>query len=205
MAMYCLMKGLVSMGIETITVGSTEVNWYDDFVLEILGDPAVPDPWPLPSARWTNGTYLSSIFALLTLEKITPVPFIHVNIDVKPTSCPNPLNVKGNGVLPVAILGSDDFDVNDIDVSLVRLAGVAPLRSSIEDVAAPVVDPEECECTTAGADEFYDLTLKFDKQSIVDALDPFVDGEEVTLEITGELLDGTPFIGSDCIIIKAKK
>ena len=42
-----------------------------------------------------------------------------VDIDIKPTSCPNPLNVKSKGVLPVAILGTASFDVNDVDVSTV--------------------------------------------------------------------------------------
>jgi len=45
-----------------------------------------------------------------------PRPELMVNIDIKPASCPNPLNVKSKGMLAVAILGSQDFDVNTIDI-----------------------------------------------------------------------------------------
>ncbi len=127
---------------------------------------------------------------------------LEVDLDIKPTSCPNPLNVRGKGKLPVAILGSDDFDVNDIDIATLQLEGVYPLRSSVEDVTSPVEDPqEECECSTAGPDGFDDLTLKFEKQLIVEALGEVANGDIITFEITGELLDGTPFTGSDCMII----
>ena len=129
-----------------------------------------------------------------------------VDLDIKPTSCPNPLNVSGKGVLPVAILGSDELDVNDIDLATVQLAGVSPLRSSVEDVTSPLEDPQEdCECSTAGPDGFEDLTLKFEKQLIVGTLGAVDNGDVITLEITGELLDGTPFAASDCMIIINKK
>ncbi len=36
------------------------------------------------------------------------------------------------GVLPVAILGSADFDVSEIDISSLLLEGVAPLRGNYE-------------------------------------------------------------------------
>ncbi len=50
-----------------------------------------------------------------------------IAVDIKPTSCPNPLNVKSNGVLPVAILGSDSFDAATIDATSIRLNEVLPL------------------------------------------------------------------------------
>ena len=41
---------------------------------------------------------------------------IIVDIDIKPGIDPNWINTKSNGVVSVAILGSDTFDVNDVDV-----------------------------------------------------------------------------------------
>jgi len=146
-----------------------------------------------------NELFGVTIFGEITAAENTPVAF-----DIKPQSCPNPLNVKNKGTIPVAILGTADFDVNDIDVSTVQLEGVDPLRSSIEDESTPVTGGEQCECTTDGPDGFDDLTLKFDAQDIVDALGPVSNGDELELTITGSLLDGTPFEGSDCVIIKAK-
>jgi len=135
-----------------------------------------------------------------------PPPLDIVDMDIKPTSCPNPLNTKSKGVLPVAILGSAGLDVNDIDVSTILLEGVPPIRSAIEDVATPfggdLVD--ELSCTTAGADGFDDLTLKFDRQAIIAAISPVSDGDVITLTLTGELNDSTPLSGEDNIIIRKK-
>jgi len=131
-------------------------------------------------------------------------PELKVAIDIKPQSCPNPLNTKSKGVLPVAILGSADLDVNDIDVSCILLERVAPIRSAVEDVSTTVVDGEECDCTTDGADGFDDLTLKFDTQEIVAALGSVNDGDQEVLTLTGNLIDGTAIEGKDCVIIKSK-
>jgi hypothetical protein len=128
-----------------------------------------------------------------------------VNIDIKPSSCPNPLNVNDKGVLPVAILGSEDFDVFNIDPASIRLEGVAPVRSSYEDVTTPMpIDAEICDCTTEGPDGYLDLTLKFKVQEIVAALVEVNDGEELELTLTGVLHDGTPIEGKDCILIISK-
>jgi hypothetical protein len=129
---------------------------------------------------------------------------ILVDVDIKPGSCPNPLNVKSPGVLPVAVLGSEDFDVSTIDVASIRLAGVAPNRSGYEDVATPLSDSNECECATKGPDGFLDLTLKFEAQMIVEAIGEVDHGDELVLELTGVLSDETPIEGSDCVIIRGK-
>jgi hypothetical protein len=133
-----------------------------------------------------------------------------VDFDIKPTSCPNPLNLKvfdtpgeGGGVLPVAILGSEEFDVSDIAVPSVEINGISPLGSSIEDVATPVREAV-CECTTEGSDGFPDLTLKFNKAFVAATLGDVADGEVVEVSITGRLLDGTPFRGTDCVVIRGR-
>ena len=64
--------------------------------------------------------------------------------DIKPSSCPNPVNVKSNGVFDVAILGTEEFDVLDIDITTITLEGVAPIQSRYKDETAPVV--VECPC-----------------------------------------------------------
>lgn len=130
-----------------------------------------------------------------------------VEIDIKPGSCPNPLNVESKGVLPIAVLGTEGFSVFEIDLASIRLHGVAPIRSGYEDVSTPVWDAlDECACTEEAPDGFVDLTLKFDTQEVVEALGPVADGEELELILTCELIDGTPLQGSDCIrIIKKGK
>lgn len=143
------------------------------------------------------------------LDFLMVVPVIEAAVDIKPGSCPNPLNVKSKGVLPVAILGSEDFDVTSIDVASIRLADVAPIRSSYEDVAAPLPDrQDECECTTADPDGYTDLALKFKTQEIVEeivnAQGDLAHGERLVLTLTGVLSDETPIQGADCILVRGK-
>lgn len=128
------------------------------------------------------------------------------SLDIHPTSCPNPLNVKSRGVLPVAILGTEDFDVTDIDPETITLAGAAqPLRWSFDDVATPVgPDPEPCECNELGSDGYMDMTLKFATQDVVAAIGPVSDGDEVSLALTAALWDGTAIELHDCVWIVDK-
>ena len=131
-------------------------------------------------------------------------PHILVEFDIKPQSCPNPLNVKDKGNIPVAILGKSNFDVVNVDPTTILFEGVAPIRWAIEDITTPVSGGEQCDCTTDGPDGFADLTLKFDAQEIIAALGSVKNGDELVLTITGKLRNGTPIEGSDCVIIKAK-
>ena len=55
-------------------------------------------------------------------------PTLAVNIDIKPGSDPNSINLSAKGVLPVAILGAENFDVTEIDPTTVRLADAASAR-----------------------------------------------------------------------------
>lgn len=131
-----------------------------------------------------------------------------VPVDIKPGGCPNPVNLASCGALPVAVLGSEDLDVNTIDIATIRLAGVGPVRSSYEDVATPVIDANECECNTEGPDGYTDLTLKFETQAIVEQmmniLGDLVAADELVLTLTGSLADGTPIEGTDCVLVVGK-
>ncbi|TET47228.1 T9SS type A sorting domain-containing protein [candidate division TA06 bacterium] len=132
-------------------------------------------------------------------------PEIDVHLDIKPGSCPNPLNVKSKGLLPVAILGTEEFDVTQVDVSTVELIGVAPKQSGIEHVATPVENKQNpCDCTDEGSDGYDDLTLKFKTEDIVKALGEVEDGQEIELTLTGALNDGTEIEGLDCVVIIKK-
>jgi len=137
-------------------------------------------------------------------DRFTESPVRTVAVDVLPGACPNPFNVKSSGVLPVAILGTDDFSVMGIDVQSLRLNGVAPLRSNVEDVATPATTQVDCGCTAAGPDGRPDLTLKFDRAMIAASLRDVADGQKVPLGLTGKLRNGWPIEGQDCVKIIRK-
>lgn len=127
-----------------------------------------------------------------------------VILDIKPGSCTNPLNVTSRGVVPAAVLGTTTFHVTQIDPQTLKLAGVAPLRWDYEDVAAPNTGDSPSDCSAATLDGYYDLSLKFDTQAVVQALGSVTDREVRTLTLTGALLDGTPITGTDVVVTLSK-
>ncbi|WP_172632556.1 prenyltransferase/squalene oxidase repeat-containing protein [Methanohalophilus mahii] len=212
-AMYAIMKGLEYNGIETLEVDGSEVGWFDNFS-DVIVDTQNPDgSWP--SDPWDYGSkpILSTEWALLTLEKTTPIRVIDVSLDVKPSSCPNPINVDSKGIIPIAIAGSEDFDVTQIDPATVEigimdedgnLIGVSPLRWSYEDVTCPYfpADDDPC-CIENQPDGITDLTMKFKTQELVGTagLENYA-GQTLNLTVTGMTVDDLPIMGQDCVRIQ---
>jgi hypothetical protein len=113
---------------------------------------------------------------------------IVVSIDIKPGSDPSCFNNDGHGVIPVAILGSADFDVTRVDPGTVQLEGLAvsakgksnKLLAAYEDV---------------NGDGYPDLVIK-----IEDVDGTFTQGSG-TATLNGNLYDGTPIQGTGDICI----
>lgn len=136
---------------------------------------------------------------------------IDVHLDIKPRSCPNPMTTRDKGTVPVAILGTANLDVTHIDLTSIQLEGVSPIRSTISDVAAPfspAIGKSDClDCTTRGPDGFADLSLKFDAQALIAALQPVTDGECRVVKLTGNLLPafgGYSIQGEDVVRIQVR-
>jgi hypothetical protein len=145
-------------------------------------------------------------------------PTFDVAVDIKPGSCPNPLDLRKKGDLPAAILGTDDFDVTTIDPSTITIAingngvgGVYPLRWAYEDVATPFepyTGKTDCDydCTKEKKDGYLDLTLKFNAQEIISLIpDEYKNHKQcIVLSVKGYLMNGTPFNGEDVVSIRLK-
>lgn len=132
-----------------------------------------------------------------------------VAVDIKPSSCPNPLNLGRSGVVSVAISGGD-VAIGDIDPASVRLAGVEALRWSEEDLATPYQPVTgkaltRLACTTAGGDGSADLVLKFDADALAAALGGanLIDGQVVRVPLTGALRSGGSIVGEDIMWVRA--
>lgn len=59
---------------------------------------------------------------------------IAINIDIKPGSDPNSINLRSMGVVPVAVLTTDEFNAAAVDPGTVDFAGAVPVRWTMEDV-----------------------------------------------------------------------
>jgi hypothetical protein len=200
-AMFTAMKGFTSLGIEEF--GDPAINWAEDFETELLAEQHPDGSWP--DCYWGDDL-LCTTWALFTLQRVAPIPAVPV--DIKPGSCPNPINVKEKGVIPVAILGFEGFDAAEIDPASVTLMGVAPLRWALEDVGTPYIPflnkEDAYDCNELGPDGSMDLTLKFSAQEVIEALGEVWDGDVLILELTGARFDGRPFLGEDVVVIRAK-
>ena len=165
----------------------------------LLGDPfAINDSGQIVGLGFLNGDEQRAFL-------LTPIPPESVSIDIIPKTCPNECKIKGGGFIKVAILGTVDFEVIDIDAASVRLEGVAPTRSRLKDKSSPVVPPPTgCECTTEGQDGFLDLCLEFDREEILSALGEVNVGDILVLTLTGSLNNGTFIEGNDCIVMVQK-
>jgi hypothetical protein len=146
--------------------------------------------------------------------RLTPIPFSGpyvfatappadqaIAVDIHPGSCPNPLSTRKQGVIPVAILGTQSFDVNSIDPTTIRLEGVYPNKIAYGDVSTPF-NGDLCGCSDAGPDGDTDLLLKFSAPDVLAQLGAVTKNQEIELTVTGQLADGTDFEASDCMIIR---
>ena len=114
---------------------------------------------------------------------------ITVEIDIKPGSYPNAINLGSQGFIPVAILSSSDFDATTVDPDTVELAGAGvAMRGKGDKYLAHEED--------VNGDGLLDLVCKVETEN----LDPetfqygFVD-------LTGQTYDGASIKGEDEIII----
>jgi hypothetical protein len=125
------------------------------------------------------------------------------DLDIHPTSCPNPINVNSNGLTPVALVGSETFDISKVELESLRLAGVKPVQIALGDVSRPVEDKKEkCDCTTEGPDGYDDIVLKFKTSELVAGLGKIYPNETRQLTMTGNLYsNGTTqtFKATDCV------
>lgn len=106
------------------------------------------------------------------------------------------LNAKKKGALKIALCSVDGLDVNDVDLTSVRLVGVKPWRSHQK-------DSHLCPDGTNGVK---DLVLSFNNQKVVEALEntygELEDGKDYELTLTLSLKDKTSLDGRWVATIK---
>ncbi len=169
--------------------------------------------WPQPASPPPGDGFVMTVpdfgaFVAAMREKVRAEIALEVPVDLKPGSCPNAFRIGSSGLVPVAVLGTEAFDVATVDAATLRFAGVAPARVSVEDVSAPFAGGREscASCTTSGPDGYLDLVLHVDRRELAAALGDPGDGACLVLEVRGNLLPafgGGPIRGLD--VLRARR
>lgn len=118
-----------------------------------------------------------------------------VEVDIKPGSCPSSINLKKNGVTPIAIVGTEDLDVTALGIdpenpacSLIYtddsgvLHAIAAVKAEELDSTQPYGDEPPCEeecCECFSAEDAFNCALNSDGEYIYDCVPSEPEDDEV--------------------------
>ena len=116
-------------------------------------------------------------------------PVIPLHIDIKPGSDPNSIKLRNKGVIPLAILGTDTFDVTDVDVTTLEFGpnGVGPAH----DLTDPIVYADHLR--DVNDDGFTDLVSHYRIQ------ETGISVGDTEACVTGQTTDGVSIEGCDAV------
>lgn len=120
-------------------------------------------------------------------DSATFSPEILVGIDIKPGSFPNSINLANGGNVPVAIFGSESFDVATIDLVTVTLAYAGVI---IKKNGTPMASLED-----VNGDGYMDMVVHFKTTELG------LSETDTEAVLNGSTTDGTAFTGTDSVRI----
>jgi len=139
---------------------------------------------PVSGAWVPIGTNVAGDIRGLAVYRIPEIP---VRIDIKPGDDWNTINPGSSGVIPVAILSSEEFDATTVDPATILLEGAEVAVRGKGKLLADVEDVNN--------DGLPDLVCQVETESLT--LDPDV-GE---VWLTAETVNLEKVIGSDVVLI----
>jgi len=153
------------------------------------------DGGPATSASFRNpdGIALDAAGGLLIadsqndrIRRVSGMPML-IAIDIKPGSRQNPVHLLSRGVIPVAILGSEDFDVSTVDGTTLVFGKAVP----VHDLGDPAIFAEHLE--DVDGDGITDLVSHYRTS------ESGIAAGDLGACLNGETLEGVPFEGGDAV------
>jgi len=108
---------------EPINLGSPVNTEYGEF-----------SPSISPDGRTLYFAYQSIVESSIWITQLVVPPIQEASIDIKPGSFPNSINPNSKGVVPVAVLTTEDYDASTVVPDTVLFADATPVRWNMEDV-----------------------------------------------------------------------
>jgi hypothetical protein len=112
---------------------------------------------------------------------------VEVNIDIKPGSFPNSINLGSNGNVPVAIFSTLDFDATTVDPETVTLAGATV---KVKGRGTPMASEDDID-----GDGLIDLVVHVDTTALE------LTGSDTDAILEGQTYDGVRIRGTDTVRI----
>lgn len=164
--------------------------WFDD--LQVLGSVSIsPKEWvvygnygagPLRHIGFSNYNFSGPA---IYFDDFSVSNFLMM--DIKPGSDPNSINIKSQGVIPVALLGNADFSVMEIDVFTLNFESASPAHDLSD------LETYEDHLKDINGDGFQDLITHYWTQ------DTGISCGDISVSITGQTNTGQPFFSVDSI------
>jgi formylglycine-generating enzyme required for sulfatase activity len=180
---------------DTFDQGGNVSEWteqiLDDSLRGLWGGSFGSNPWQLNKKNYGVGYFIPSREWRSVGFRVATIPelLIAVDIDIRPWSDENSIDPMSRRLIPVALLGSDTFDVADVDVATLAF-GPDPAEPAL-DLTHPVV--YWLSHWDVNRDGEKDLLSFYRTEQTGIA---FGDTEAC---LTGKTLDGAPFEGCDAV------
>jgi hypothetical protein len=185
-----LLNGIVPIIGSNSDNGVLTVEFDRTMAVQSLGTAVPGTYYPAVQGAFTNGS--DDIF--YGEGRVEIVEAIDVEIDIKPGSFPNSINMKSKGKVPVAIFSTPEFDATTIDPGSVTLAGAGVAvkgKGKKNRLMASFEDKND--------DGLMDLVVHVYTQDLQ------ISKSDTIAVLEGATYDNTPIIGSDSIRVVPKK
>ena len=191
---YHALTTSLNQGTMFATVNGVQTGFYDTWKDD------QPDHYPVGksiSGNLSNLRGLASIWG----ENVnvydltfTGCHYLMAVIDIKPGSDPNSINLGEQGLLPVAILGTENFDVSTVSPATINIGGFSLATRGSAKAPKLAYSYED-----VNGDGYMDLMAFFDVPTLVSA--GILTETTTALTLTGSTFDNVPIQGTDSVRI----
>ncbi|HLE34962.1 MAG TPA: CAP domain-containing protein [Nitrososphaerales archaeon] len=130
-------------------------------------------------------------FGIMQVGTVNAAETLIVEIDIKPSKDPNKIGCKlTDGTINVAMFGSSNFVVRNIDVSTLKLQG-----KSVTEIHGKIHQKN------LNGDSNLDAIVHLNKVDVCNAFNGLPEGQFVSVTLTGLVTNGQQFEGTDTVKI----